>query len=122
LKLLAPDAPSPAATAVMVPDGIDGSGLVRYLRDRMGVTFAGGQDKLKGRIVRLSHLGYVDSFDVVTGVAALELALHHFGASVSFGRGVGRGAGDSGRRAASARLMAYRVLLSDSLGPRASLA
>jgi aspartate aminotransferase-like enzyme len=89
LKLLAPDAPSPAATAVMVPDGVDGAGLVRYLRDRMGVTFAGGQDKLKGRIVRLSHLGYVGSFDVVTGVAALELALHQFGATVSFGRGVG---------------------------------
>ena len=89
LKLLAPDAPSPAATAVMVPDGVDGSGLVRYLRDRMGVTFAGGQDKLKGKIVRLSHLGYVDSFDVVTGVAALELTLHHFGAAVTFGKGVG---------------------------------
>jgi aspartate aminotransferase-like enzyme len=89
LKLLAPDAPSPAATAVMVPDGVDGSGLVRYLRDRMGVTFAGGQDKLKGKIVRLSHLGYVGSFDVVTGVAALELALHHFGAAVTFGKGVG---------------------------------
>jgi len=89
LKLLAPDAPSPAATAVMVPDGVDGAGLVRYLRDRMGVTFAGGQDKLKGRIVRLSHLGYVGTFDVVTGVAALELALHQFGATVSFGRGVG---------------------------------
>jgi aspartate aminotransferase-like enzyme len=89
LKLLAPDAPSPAATAVMVPEGVDGAGLVRHLRDRMGVTFAGGQDKLKGRIVRLSHLGYVDAFDVVTGVAALELALHQFGATVSFGRGVG---------------------------------
>ena len=89
LGLLAPDAPSPAATAVMVPDGVDGSGLVRYLRDRMGVTFAGGQDKLKGKIVRLSHLGYVGTFDVVTGVAALELALHHFGAAVTFGRGVG---------------------------------
>jgi aspartate aminotransferase-like enzyme len=89
LKLLAPDAPSPAATAVMVPDGVDGSGLVRYLRDRMGVTFAGGQDKLKGKIVRLSHLGYVGTFDVVTGVAALELALYHFGAAVTFGRGVG---------------------------------
>src|SRR6185436_18424276 len=79
----------PRATAVMMPDGVDGSGLVRYLRDRMGVTFAGGQDKLKGKIVRLSHLGYVGSFDVVTGVAALELALHHFGAAVTFGRGVG---------------------------------
>jgi aspartate aminotransferase-like enzyme len=89
LRLLAPDAPSPAATAVLVPDGLDGAGLVRYLRDRMHVTFAGGQDKLKGKIVRLAHLGYVDAFDVVTGLAALELALAHFGASVALGKGVG---------------------------------
>jgi len=43
----------------------------------------------KGKIVRIAHLGYVGTFDVVTGLAALELALHHFGASVEFGRGVG---------------------------------
>jgi aspartate aminotransferase-like enzyme len=89
LRLLSPDAPSPAATAVMLPEGVDGSALFRYLRDRMGVTFAGGQDQLKGKIIRLSHLGYVDTFDVITGVAALELALHHFGAKVELGRGVG---------------------------------
>ena len=89
LRLLAPEAPSPAATAVWLPDGVDGSALFRYLRDRMGVTFAGGQDQLKGKIIRLSHLGYVDTFDVITGVAALELALHHFGAAVELGRGVG---------------------------------
>jgi aspartate aminotransferase-like enzyme len=89
LRLLAPDAPSPAATAVLLPEGVDGAGLVRYLRDRMGVTFAGGQDRLKGRIVRVAHLGYVGAFDVVVGVAALELALHRFGAAVELGRGVG---------------------------------
>jgi aspartate aminotransferase-like enzyme len=89
LRLLAPDAPSPAATAVMVPDGVDGAGLVRYLRDRMHVTFAGGQDQLKGKIVRIAHLGYIGTFDVVTALAALELALSHFGAPVTFGRGVG---------------------------------
>ncbi len=89
LRLLAPEAPSPAATAVLLPDGVDGGALVRYLRDRMQVTFAGGQDKLKGKIVRLSHLGYVGTFDIVTGLAALELALAHFGTPVAFGRGVG---------------------------------
>jgi aspartate aminotransferase-like enzyme len=89
LRLLAPAAPSPAATAVCVPEGVDGAALVRYLRDRMRVTFAGGQDALKGKIVRLAHLGYVDAFDVVTAVAALELALHHFGQAVALGRGVG---------------------------------
>ena len=89
LRLLAPDAPSPAATAVMLPEDVDGTALFRYLRDRMRVTFAPGQDRLKGKIIRLSHLGYADAFDVVTGVAALELALHHFGARVELGRGVG---------------------------------
>ena len=89
LRLLAPDAPSPAATAVHLPDGVDGSALFRYLRDRMHVTFAGGQDQLKGKIIRLAHLGHVGAFDVVTGIAALELALHRFGATVELGRGVG---------------------------------
>jgi len=89
LRLLAPESPSPAATAIYVPEGIDGSALFRYLRDRMGVTLAGGQDQLKGKIVRLAHMGYAGDFDVVTGVAALELALRHFGAAVELGRGVG---------------------------------
>jgi len=89
LRLLAPDAPSPAATAVHLPAGVDGSALFRYLRDRMHVTFAGGQDQLKGKIIRLAHLGYVDALDVVSGLAALELALRHFGAAVELGRGVG---------------------------------
>src|SRR2546430_1376547 len=89
LRLLAPDSPSPAATAIFLPDGLDGSALFRYLRDRIRVTFAGGQDRLKGKIIRIAHLGYVDAFDVVTGVAALELGLRHFGAPVDLGRGVG---------------------------------
>jgi len=89
LELLAKDAPSTAATAAFLPANVDGAGIVRYLRDKMHVTFAGGQDQLKGKIVRIAHLGYVGTFDVVTGLAALELALHHFGAPVEFGRGVG---------------------------------
>jgi len=89
LSLLAPEAPSPAATAVNLPTSVDGSALFRYLRDKMHVTFAGGQDQLKGKIIRLAHLGYVGAFDIVVSIAALELGLKHFGASVELGRGVG---------------------------------
>jgi aspartate aminotransferase-like enzyme len=89
LPLLAPDAPSTAATAVYLPASVDGGAFVRYVRDTMHVTFAGGQDQLKGKIVRVAHLGYVGTFDVVTGLAALELALQHFGVPVEFGRGIG---------------------------------
>jgi aspartate aminotransferase-like enzyme len=89
LSLLAPESPSPAATAVNLPAGVDGSALFRYLRDEMHVTFAGGQDQLKGKIIRIAHLGYVGAFDVVVSIASLELALKHFGAQVDLGRGVG---------------------------------
>ena len=88
LQLVAPDAPSPAVTGLYVPAAVDGKKLVGYLRDRMGVTFAGGQDHLTGKIVRVGHLGYVGAFDVVTAVAALEMALRKFGHPVEFGRGV----------------------------------
>jgi aspartate aminotransferase-like enzyme len=88
LKLLAPKAPSPATTGVWLPDGMEGGKLVKYLRDTMGVTVAGGQDKLKGKIVRLAHIGYVDTFDVITGISAFEMALAKFGRDVRFGSGV----------------------------------
>jgi aspartate aminotransferase-like enzyme len=80
---------APTATGIFVPPGIDGGKLVGYLRDRMGVTFAGGQDQLRGRIARLAHLGYMGDFDIVTAVAALEMALRRFGHPVELGRGVG---------------------------------
>jgi aspartate aminotransferase-like enzyme len=89
LGLLAPTAPSPAATGILVPDGVDGGALTKYLRDTLGVTIAGGQGKLKGKILRLAHIGYADSFDVVVGLAALEMALRHFGHDVPLGRGPG---------------------------------
>lgn len=87
LCLLAHSAPSPAATGVWVPEGIDGGRFTKYLRDVMGVTIAGGQGKLAGRIFRIGHIGYADTFDVLTALSAVELALAKFGHSVEFGAG-----------------------------------
>jgi aspartate aminotransferase-like enzyme len=87
-KMVAPDAPSDAATGVYVPEGVDGGGLVKYLRDTMGVTLAGGQDHLKGKIFRVAHLGYFEPFDILTAVAAIEMALVRFGAKIELGKGV----------------------------------
>lgn len=89
LQLLAPRAPSPAATGVWVPDDVDGTQLVRYMRDEMGVTVAGGQDRLKEKIVRIAHVGHAGAFDVIVGIAALEMALSRLGHPVRFGQGVG---------------------------------
>ena len=88
LRLLAPDSPSPAVTGIFMPDGIDADKVLQYLRDRMNVTLAEGQDQLKGKVIRIAHVGYMGAFDVVTAIAALEMALRKFGAEIPFGRGV----------------------------------
>ena len=88
LKLLAPDSPSPAATGIFLPGGIDADALLEYLRDKMNITLAEGQDQLKGKAIRIAHIGYMGAFDVITAIAALEMALRKFGAEIPFGKGV----------------------------------
>jgi aspartate aminotransferase-like enzyme len=88
LKLLAPDNPSPAATGVYLPDGIDADQVLDYLRDHMNITLAEGQDQLKGKVIRIAHVGYMGAFDVITAVAALEMVLRKFGVELPFGKGV----------------------------------
>jgi len=88
LKLLAPDAPSNAATGIFMPEGVDGGKLVKYLRDEMGVTMAGGQDHLKGKVLRVAHLGYVDTFDTIIAISSIEMALNKLGYKAELGKGV----------------------------------
>ncbi len=88
LDLVAPTAPSPGLTGMYVPESVPGGKLVAYLRDKMGVTFAGGQDQLKGKIVRIAHMGHMGAFDTITAIAAFEMALRHFGHDLTLGTGV----------------------------------
>ncbi len=48
-KLLA-EVPSNAATGFYLPESIEGGGkFVKFMREQVGITYAGGQDHLKGR-------------------------------------------------------------------------
>lgn len=89
LKLYAKESPSRALTAVEVPEGIDGGALTKLLRDKYGITVAGGQSQLKGKIFRIAHLGYSDTFDIITAVSGVEMALKEMGwAKIKLGKGV----------------------------------
>lgn len=88
LGLLAPENPSPAVTGIFVPEKMDADQLLDYLRDRMGIIFAEGQDQLRGKIIRIAHVGYMGSFDVIVAVSALEMGLKRFGFPVKFGQGI----------------------------------
>ena len=86
--LLAPDNPAPGVTGILAPEGVDGSKVVRYMRDELGVTIQGGQDHMKGKLIRIGHMGYLSPFDMIVAVSAFELALRHGGYSFKLGAGV----------------------------------
>ena len=79
--------PGNILTAVKVPEGVDGGKIVSIMRDEYGVTLAGGQGSMKGKIFRISHLGYVSGFDIVVAFTALEKVLRRLGHSVPYGAG-----------------------------------
>ena len=90
LELLggAPDERANVVTAMSLPDSIDGGRVPKLMRERYGVTIAGGQGKLKGKIARVAHCGYFGAFDIIVTVSALELTLRELGHDSERGAGV----------------------------------
>jgi serine---pyruvate transaminase len=80
LDLYSPDDDSSAmVTALLMPEGVDGQECYTVLRDRHGIVLAGGHGPLRGRIMRIGHMGYMNEFDIVTALAGLEMALAQLG-------------------------------------------
>jgi aspartate aminotransferase-like enzyme len=88
LELYSKESPSNSVTAVMTPPGIDGQVVYKNLRQKYGITAAGGQDRAKGKIFRIAHLGYSDTFDVIIAIAGIEMVLKRMGYQVKLGTGV----------------------------------
>jgi len=84
--------PGNSVTALSLPEGIDDS-IRAKLRDKYGVSVAGGQAQLKNKIIRISHMGYVDPLETIGMIAALEYTLADMGADVEIGKGVAAAVG-----------------------------
>ncbi len=82
------DARSNVLTAVVMPEGIDSGKVVKMMRDVHGVSIAGGQGDLKGKIIRIAHMGCLDEYDLLTGLACLEKVLKELGYKFTMGAGV----------------------------------
>jgi len=87
LKIFAKE-PSNILTIVDLSSTIDGKKLRGILSRKYGIMVAGGQGRLEGKVIRISHMGYVDDFDILTAVSALEMALTDLGWSFESGAGV----------------------------------
>jgi serine---pyruvate transaminase len=89
LELLGPeDESANVVTAIKLPEGVDGTKVPKLMRDRFGVTIAGGQARLKGKIARIAHCGYFGAFDIVVTIAAFEMTLRELGHEIELGAGV----------------------------------
>ena len=88
LELFAGEHSSNVLTAIKAPKGVDVDKIIKKLRDETGVTFTGGQDELKGKIIRIGHMGYVNDFDIIVAIAALEKGLYEAGYPVALGKGL----------------------------------
>lgn len=75
LELFAPQNFTWGLTSVLLPEGVDGVEILRFAERECGVCLAGGQDHLKGHMVRIGHMGWVDWSDVLAGLYALAQGL-----------------------------------------------
>jgi aspartate aminotransferase-like enzyme len=83
-----PEGCGSAVTPVWVPENIDGKKLVSTMKNKYGVTIAGGQSEYVGKIFRIGHLGYFGGFDIVVVLSALEMTLKELGYSFEAGAGI----------------------------------
>ena len=79
--------PSDSVTGILYPEGVDDA-FRKKLKDKYGLSVAGGQNELKGKCFRVSHMGYVDPIETIGMVAAIEYALAELGVKVEIGQGV----------------------------------
>ena len=80
--------PSDSVSCIWLPEGVSDSQFRGILKDRFGCSVAGGQGDLKGKVFRISHMGYVDPVETIGLIAAIEYALAECGIAVEIGRGV----------------------------------
>jgi aspartate aminotransferase-like enzyme len=71
--------PSPSVTALSVPHEVDGSKLRDLMERKHQITIAGGQDQLKGKIIRIGHLGHIGRTETLATVKALSACLQELG-------------------------------------------
>ncbi len=80
--------PNTALTVVKMPANVDSSALLSKLEKQFGLKLANGQDTLKGKIIRLAHMGYIDQFDILAAISGVEIVLAEMGHPVELGKGL----------------------------------
>ena len=85
---LRPELQSDTVTAVVVPEGRDGTALVKHAAEVYGVAFGVGLGEVAGKVFRIGHLGMLTEVMVLSGLATAEMCMADLGWEVRLGSGV----------------------------------
>ena len=90
LKLCAKDPSlySNTVTAIMVPEGIDSTDVVKTAYNKYNTSFGGGLNKVAGKLFRIGHLGDLNSTMILGAISTAELAMYDVGIKFELGSGV----------------------------------
>ena len=80
--------PANTVTSIRLPQEVDGKAFINLMLDKYGITYAGGQSQLSGKIVRIAHLGWMNENDVIVAISAFERGLVEIGCDIPLGAGV----------------------------------
>ncbi len=80
--------PANTLTSIRLPAEVDGKAFIALMREKHGITYAGGQSQLRGKIARIAHLGWINENDVIVAIAAFERGLVEVGCKLPLGAGV----------------------------------
>jgi len=80
--------PADSVTGINIPAGVEDDKWRKTMRAKYGIHVAAGQGELKGKMIRLNHMGYVDEVDTVGAIAAMEWTLAEQGYKFDLGAGV----------------------------------
>ena len=79
---------STALSVIKSPEGINAGDIIKGLKEKYGMIVAGGQDQAKGKIFRITHMGYVDKSDMISVIAGVEGILNEMNYPFDAGTGV----------------------------------
>jgi alanine-glyoxylate transaminase/serine-glyoxylate transaminase/serine-pyruvate transaminase len=90
LKLCAhaPDLYSDTVSAVLVPEGFDGTRVVTHAADKYGVAFGVGLGEVAGKLFRIGHLGSLTDVMMLSGIATAEMVMADLDFPITLGSGV----------------------------------
>jgi len=85
---VSPDLYSDTVTAVVVPDGCNGTDLVQLAAEKYRVAFGVGLGEVAGKVFRIGHLGMLTDVMMLSGLACAEMCMADLGWPVELGSGV----------------------------------